>query len=324
MINQFRNLNPLNLVLLALVALVLRIGIFINLPESLEFSLFEPYAGLLINLPANLFTPLANVVYAMAIVLIQAIMFNRLVNAYNLLAKPTFVPALMYVTTSTLLEPFVVLNPALIANFFVLWIMNKFLSIYRRDNVLPVLYDLGMIIAIGTFIYFPFIGMLPLIWINLIIFRPFNWREWVAGLVGFITICFFIGTFYYLTDSLDSFFKTVPLVTNLHKNFHINIYDYIVLIPLLAILMLSVFSLRQKFYRSNVHVRKSYFTLLFMLIFAIFSIYLKKQFSFYHFLLAVPPVSVFMAHFFIGSTRRWFYESLYILLAAFIIYLQFV
>lgn len=324
MIDQFRNLSPVNLIFLAVVAVVLRTGVLISLPETLGFSLFEPYTGLQTHLPDTLFTPFSNVFYAMIIVVIQAIILNRIVNEYNLLGKPSFIPALMYVTASALLEPFVVLNPALIANFFMLWMIEKFLSIYRREKVLPVLFDLGMIIAAGSMIYFPFVAMLPLVWVVLIIFRPFNWREWLAGIIGFVTIYFFIGTFYYLNNSLDTFFHTVPLARTFKTGFHINFYDYIVLIPVILILISSVFTLRQKFYRSNVHVRKAYIVLLFMLVFAILSFYLRTRYNVYHFLLAIPSLSVFMGHFFVSSGKRWFYESLYMLLAAFIIYFQFV
>lgn len=324
MINQFRSLNPVNLIFLAVMTIILRTGVLLRLPESSSFSLFDSYTGLPVNIPDDLFTPFSSVFYAIVIVLIQAILLNRIVNNYNLLGKPSFIPALMYVTATAILEPFVVLNPVLIANFLVLWMIEKFMSIYRRDKVLSVLFDLGMIVAAGTLIYFPFIAMLPLLWISLIIFRPFNWREWVAGLTGFITVCFFVMTVYYLSGSLSDFFKAVPLVAAFYPGFLANPYDYIVLIPVLLILVSSVFTLWHKFYRSNVHVRKSYFILLFLLLFSVLSFYLSVGYNTDHFLLAIPAVAIFMSHFFLNATKRWFYESVYLLLAACIIYFQFV
>ena len=324
MINQFRHLNPINLVLLSVIAFVLRTGVILRLPDSLDFSPFAPYASLLIDFPSGFFSPLSNVVFATVIVLLQAILLNRIVNNYNLLGKPSFMPALMYVTASAILEPFVVLSPVLIANFLVLWMIDKFLSIYRKERVLPALFDLGMITAIGTLIYFPFIAMLLLLWVSLVILRPFNWREWAAGLIGFLTVCFFVATIYYLTDSLDRFFKSVTLATSFHTGFHVNPHDYIVLLPVLLILVLSAFILRQKFNRSNVHVRKSYIILQFLLLFPFLSFYLNPEYNIYHFLLAIPSLAIFMALFFISSTKRWLYESLYLLLSAFIIYFQFV
>ena len=324
MINQFRSLNPVNLIFLALVAIILRVGVLVKLPEQLSFSLFEPYADILVKVPEDFFTPFSNVFYAAVIVFIQAVLLNRIVNNYNLLGKPSFIPALMYVTATSLLEPFIVLSPALIANFLIIWMIDKFLSIYRREQVLSVIFDLGMIVAAGALIYSPFVVMLPLVWLALIVFRPFYWREWLAAPLGFITVCFFIGTFYYLKDSLDIFLDSGPLATTFRTGFKVNLYDYTVLIPLVLILILSFFTLRSKFYRSNVHVRKAYYVLLFLFLFGLLSFYVKSEYSVHHFLLALPAASVFMGHFFASSTRRWFYEGLYILLAVFIIYFQFV
>jgi len=101
MINQFRTINPINILLLLIVAVLIRVGVLFNLPESLKVVLVEPYTGVLLQLPADFFSPFSSVFYALVISVIQALILNRLVNSYNLLPKPTFLPALMYVTLTT-------------------------------------------------------------------------------------------------------------------------------------------------------------------------------------------------------------------------------
>ena len=324
MISLFRRLNPVNILVLGILAVVLRLGIFLNPPESLNFSIFESYASVLFNLPRDpLFNVESNIFLALIITLIQAFLFNKVVNEYNLLGKPTFLPALMYVTCSSLLMHFLVLTPALICNFLVIWMLYKFLSVHRTESAQATMFDLGMIVGVGALIYLPFISMMLLLWICLLIFRPFNWREWVAGLIGFATVYFFIAVAYYLTDSFDELrnFK-VPLAIQF-RLFQVNIYNYLVLIPLLLIMLLSVFALQQKLYRSYVHIRKSYLLLFFMLIFSILSFFITSKYQVYHFLLAIPPAAVFMSFYFISAARRWFYESMYLILVGFIIYFQF-
>ncbi len=324
MIDHFRKLNPINLLLLAIVAVLLRVGVLVQVPESIEFTFLEPYVASFFNFnPQTLFSPAANIFFATVITLIQAIIFNRIINNYNLLGKPSFLPALMYVTGSSLLVPFLVLSPALLCNFLMIWIIERFLSIYRRTEARSPIYDVGMLVAIGTLIYFPFAGVFPLIWIALTIFRPFDWREWIAAIVGFFTIYFFLGVAYYLRGAIEDFYAIdVPLATTFPKQFHIDLYDYIVLIPLLLIMILSVSSLQKKLYRSNVHIRKSYLTLFFVLVFAFLSYYIKQEYRMYHFILAVPAAAVFMGHYFMNASRKWFYESLYILLLICIIGFQ--
>lgn len=323
MINLFRRLNPVNVLVLIILAVILRLGILLNPPQQLNFSLFESYAYVLIDLDTNsLFSVQANLMIALVLTLVQAMLFNRVVNAHNLLGKPSFLPALMYVTGSSLLVHFLVLTPALICNFLMIWMLDKFLSTHRKASAQASMFDLGVIVALGTMIYLPFLAMMLLLWLCLMVFRPFNWREWIAGIIGFATIYFFLAVAYIWTDSFDEFRNLqVPLALEF-KFFKINIYNYLVVIPLLLIMFLSVISLQQKLYRSNVHIRKSYLLLFFILVVSFLSFFITLRYQVYHFLIAVPAASVFMSYYFISATKRWFYESLYLILVGFIIYFQ--
>ncbi|WP_069659611.1 DUF6427 family protein [Arcticibacter eurypsychrophilus] len=324
MINQFRTLNPFNLLLLVLVAVFLRLGVIYNLPQSVDISLVEPYTGTLFNLPADFFSPFSAVFYALILTFFQSLLLNRIVNNYNLLPKPTFLPALMFMTMSALLPSFLILSQVLIANFFMLWLIEKFLSIYRKDKAISVIFDMGMIVGAGTLVYFPFLAMLPLLWFVLIIFRPFNWREWVAGIIGFLTVCLLLTMINYLNGSWAIFIQNAfPFAKALQPSSAIDIKDYWVFLPVLFILFFSLLTISQKLNRSNVHLRKSYLTLLFMFFFALISVYIKNPYHTNHFLLTVAPVSVFMAHYFISAQKRWFYESLYFILVTCILYFQF-
>ncbi|MDF3079050.1 MAG: beta-carotene 15,15-monooxygenase [Sphingobacteriaceae bacterium] len=322
MISLFRRLSPANVVILIVVAILLRIGVFFKLPETLPLSFAEPFSWLLMSTEPLTFSPFVNVAIAAILVLIQAFIFNAVINEFNLLGKPTQLPALMYVTVSALFAPFLIITPPLICNFLLIWMISKFLSIYRRNDALPVMFDLSMMAAIGSLIYFPFIAMMPLIWLSLLIFRPFNWREWTATLIGFATIYFFLAVYYYWNDSLDKFYTIwLPLANPFVASFTIT-YGYIVLVPVIIILLLSVFSLQQNFFRSFVHVRKSLQLLFFMLVLALVSFYIKPESRLPHFILGVAPASVFMAYYFLNAKVRWFYESLYLILAGTIIYFQ--
>ncbi|MFD2161847.1 DUF6427 family protein [Paradesertivirga mongoliensis] len=324
MISLFRTLSLVNLLLLGIIAVLLRLGIFLDPPQHLDFSIFESYASVLFNIPTeNLFSVETNLVLALVLTLIQALIFNSIVNEYNLLGKHSFLPALMYVTCSSLLVHFLVLTPALICNFLIIWMLEKFLSIHRKESALSTMFDLGMIVAIGSLIYLPFVAMMLLLWICLIIFRPFNWREWIAGIIGFAMVYFFIAVAYYWTGSFERLEKfEVPLAIGF-KLVHIDIYNYLVLIPLALILFLSIISLQQKLYRSYVHIRKAFLLLFFILIFSLLSFFIASKYQVYHFMLAVPATAVFMGFYFISSNKRWFYESLYLVLVGCIMFFQF-
>lgn len=324
MINQFRHLNPLNILLLVGIAILLRLGFLVNIPDKLSFDFIEPFAKLLIPIPLeNAFNPQTNIFTAFWLVIIQAFILNRIVNKYNLIGKPTFLPALLYITSSSLLKSFLILSPTLICNFLSIWMIDRFLSIYKRDEVKSVMFDIGMIIGCGSLIYFPYIAMLPLLWICLIIFRPFNWREWISGIFGFSIIFFFLWVFYFWNEAESKFYQIwAPLTTKFPTNLNINYYDYLVLIPVIVILILGIFHLRNNFFKSYIQVRKTFQVLFFMFSLVMISFYLKQEYMIYHFLLGIPAASILMSYYFLHATKRWFYESLYFILLGFIIYFQ--
>lgn len=326
MINQFRNLNPINLVLLFAYTFFMRMAIFNDLPGHLNFEFLESYTRFFIKIPVqSVFSSVSNVFFAGILVYIQAILFNRVVNNHGLLSRPGFLPALMYITGASLFMPFLVLSPTLICNFLMIWMMDKFLKIGKSPNAIMIMFDIGMIIAIGTLIYFPFIVMLVMIWLALLLYRSFNWREWVSGLVGFLTIFFFVGVFYYWNDSISMFYKIwLPLGNKFPSVFKINYNDYLVLVPVLVMMILAILQLRENFFRSFISTRKAFQMLFFMFIVSIASFYTKPDFRLYHFLLCVPSGAVLLAYYFSNAKKRWFYESLFLVLVFAIQYFLFV
>jgi len=326
MINQFRTLNPINLLYLFAFTFIMRLAIYLDLPAGLTFDFLEPYARLFIPVPGSgAFSASSNITIAAIIVFIQALLFNRIINNHNLLSKPGYLPGLLYITGSSLFLPFLILSPPLICNFLLIWVMDKLLKIGRDQNAIMILFDIGMIIAVGTLIYFPFIIMLLMLWLSLLLYRSFSWREWFSGLAGFLTIFLFVAVYYYWNDALTRFYMIwLPLGNKFPSVFKINYNDYLVLVPILLIMVLAVLKLRENFFRSFISTRKAFQMLFFMFVLSLVSVYTKPDFRVYHFLLCVPPGAVLLAYYFSNASKRWFYESLFIILVFSIQYFLFV
>ncbi|WP_199119113.1 DUF6427 family protein [Pedobacter sp. ASV28] len=325
MINQFRNLNPINLLLLAGYTVFMRLAIYLNLPDALSFEILESYTKLFIHFSIAPLSPTANVFLATVIVFVQALIFNRIVNNHTLLAKPSYLPALLYITGSSLFLQFLVLSPTLICNFLLIIIIDKFLKLSKMPNAMSIMFDVGMLIAIGTLIYFPFIMLLTMLWLSLLMYRPFNWREWVSGIIGFLTIFLFVAVLYYWNDNIHRFIDIwQPLTNKFPSNLQINYNDYLVLIPVGIIMILAVLQLRENFFRSFISTRKAFQMLFFMFLVSLVSFYTKPGVSVNHFLLCVAPGAILLAYYFSNAKKRWFYESLFVVLVLCIQYFLFV
>ncbi|WAC41976.1 DUF6427 family protein [Pedobacter sp. SL55] len=125
----------------------------------------------------------------------------------------------------------------------------------KTNSAMSIMFDVGMIIAIGTLIYFPFILMLLMLWLSLLMYRAFNWREWIAGFIGFLTIFMFVAVFYYWNDNIHRFIDIwQPLTNKFPHNLQINYNDYLVLIPVVIIMILAALQLRENFFRSFISI----------------------------------------------------------------------
>ncbi|WP_159636660.1 DUF6427 family protein [Sphingobacterium composti Ten et al. 2007 non Yoo et al. 2007] len=324
-INQHRKFTPLNIFYVCLIGTLLCLGAFLHLPEDLKPFFLEPAVDNLLNIEfgKNL-QPQSNVLFTLVLTLLQAFLLNKIINHFNFLGKPTFLTSLIFMTLVSLFLPFLVLSPTLICNFITIWMMSKLFNIYKQADVKTLMFDLGMIVALGSLIYFPFIVMLFLLWIALIIFRPFIWREWVTPILGFGVIYFLIGVVYYWIDRFEEFLEifkpfTNPLPIGLEADYH----DYFAAIPIGIALLLFLLVLKDQYFRSIVHIRKSFQLLFYMLLLIIGSFYLSRQITINHFLLCAPPLAIYLAYYFAYAKIKWLYESVYVVIIATIIYFQF-
>lgn len=325
-INQHRKFTPINIILVCIIGSLLCLAVISHLPEVLEPVVLEPAINNLLGLSiGGGLTPITNVLVALILTLLQAFLLNKIISHYNFFSKPNFLTALMYMSLVSMFLPFLILSPTLICNFIAIWMLSKLFNIYKQSDVKGLMFDLGIIVAIGSLIYFPFIVMLLLLWIALIIFRPFIWREWVTPLLGFINVYFLLGVLYYWLDRFAEF-KAIfsPFNNPLPTSFPLDYHDYLVVIPIGIALLLFLAILKDQYFRSIVHIRKSFQLLFYMIILIILSFYLSETININHFLLCAPPLAIYLAYYFTYAKTKWLYESLYLIIIATIIYFQIV
>lgn len=325
-IRQHRQFSPINIALVTVVGTLLCLGAFFHLPDQLTPVVMEPAVSNLIGLSfGEGLTPRANVLVTLVLTLVQAFLLNKVVNHFNFMGKPNFLVALLFMTLVSLFLPFLVLSPTLICNFLTIWMVSKLFNIYKQPDVKRLMFDLGMITALGSLVYFPFIVMLLLLWIALIVFRPFIWREWLTPILGFLVVYFLIGVLYYWLDRLDEFVAVFSPFTNpFPTTLNVDMHDYLVAIPVILALIGFLFVLREHYFRSVVHIRKSFQLLFYLLFLVVISFYLNEHITINHFLLCAPPLAIYLAFYFSHAKIKWLYEGLYMVIVLTILYFQFV
>lgn len=326
MVQQLRTLNPINLVLLFVLTLVLRVGLFLGMPEAVNSGFFEFFSRILLSFNLDTFlTPFVNISVAVVVVFLQALIFNQVLNNHGILGKSSYLPAATYIIVCSVFTPFLSFTPPLLCNFLILFIFDKILLEYKNSNSVAAMFDLGFVVAIGTLFYFPFVSFLILLWAALLLLKPFYWREWVSVLVGFLTVIFILGVYYYWNDKLLIFLEIWrPLSAKLPIYINIQVLDYIVLFPIVLCVFLSMYHLNQNFFKSYVLVRKAFQLAICILLIGVVSFYLKPDFRINHFLLCAIPVALSLAYYFVNAKKKWVFETLFFSIISVIIYFQFV
>lgn len=143
-----------------------------------------------------------NFLASTAIVIIESLFFNKIINDQKIFERPGFLPALSYVLMSSLI-PLHYQSYMLSINGMLLLSISNILSIYKKDKV-----NNSILIAFfftGAITCFS-ISYLPLcIWlfISLIIMRPTSMREIMLAITGLLLPFYFIVSILYLNSNLS-------------------------------------------------------------------------------------------------------------------------
>jgi hypothetical protein len=246
----------------------------------------------------------------------QAIYFNRIISKYEVLYKPSNLPALIYIILACLLPAFAGLHPFIFINTILLWILQKIFKLYKNDDSLGVCFDIGFLISILSMIYYPCIFLFVFFLITLSILRPFVWREWVVSVIGLMAPWFLLWVILFLSDRAQLFydvfngdnFKPVVLLNSLSKK-------YVLTLSVLGILLLfALFKLQVNYFKNVIKTRNYQICFLLLLITTFVITLVPFLHSETRFSLLVIPLSVFLSYYFLAAKKMWFAESLFVCL----------
>ncbi len=132
----------------------------------------------------------------------QAISFNRLLNNSRLMQKPNYLPAMSYLLITSFFAEWNILSAPLVINTLLIWVWAKMSSLYNNPHAKSTLYNIGIVIGITTFFYFPSLAFGVLIIFALLLTRPPKVAEWLIPILGFITPWYFLFAWLFLDQQI--------------------------------------------------------------------------------------------------------------------------
>jgi hypothetical protein len=249
----------------------------------------------------------------------QAIAFNRFVTEQRLMQSPNYLTGMSYLLITSLFKEWNILSSTLIINTLLIGVWSRMSRLYNKPDAQVVLFNIGLVIGICTFFYFPSIAFALLIVFGLAVTRPFRLSEWFITLIGIITPYYFLISlvFIFFTGWWKKY-KLPGIAISLPKFFQSG-WEMIAIVIVLLIALIGFYFVQQNMMRQLVQTRKSWNLIFIYLLVAIFIPFINATHAFQYWILCAVPLSVLAGCFFFYSGKKWVTLGLHWLLAVLVV-----
>ncbi|GAA4303226.1 hypothetical protein [Compostibacter hankyongensis] len=296
MINWFRSGSPYTLLVLLLYTLVLK-----------SWFLFHPAGpvvhpasdGMLYNWILSLLRGRWQgsgwVLLAQGLLFLQALGINRLSNHFRLFPKNTYFPAMCYLLFSSFFREWNYFSAPLLVNTLMVGLLFLLISLYAAPDGRGKVFNAGFFIGLMMLVYTPACIFLLLLWLALVINRPFKIVEWVMAVVGILTPLYFLGTWLFLTDrwvgavQLPAFSLDYPHLAKAYL-------PAAAILVMLVVFLYGLLRMQQHFFKLLIQIRKVWSLLLVYIFLALLPAFFGHPFTYHGWVLALVPLSAFFAN----------------------------
>jgi Family of unknown function (DUF6427) len=321
----FRSNNPFSIVLLFFYGLILRYASFID-PQIPVVHLTDGflYHGLLQSLEnIGKHSPIIYSVISYSLVFIQALMLNNFVYQHRLLAKATYLPALSYILITALFPEWWQLSSTLIVNTFMIWGWTSMTDLYKNQRAKQMIFNIGIIIGISSFFYFPSVGFVLLLAASLVIMRPTSIPEWLVGVLGITTPYYFLFAWLYLRGNWNPG-NYLPTIHLSYPQFQQTIWAWGGLLLLILPFLISGIYIQGAILRMLIQVRKGWSLLLVYLLCALLIPFINATAMFEYWILSAVPFAAFLSNVFFSPQKKLIPNLLHAIMLVFILALNYV
>lgn len=319
----FKSNNPYNTFLLFFYGLFLKAPIFLHptIPRIQNMDGFFYNFFLKWLSPAGKSVPIIYSIMAYLLLYIQAITFNKSVNEHRLMQRPNYLTGMTYMLITSLFAEWNILSAGLIINTFLVWVWARLSSLYNNPNPKKTLFNVGFVISICSFFYFPSCVFVVLIIFGLANTRSFKMAEWIIAFIGIIAPYYFLLSYLFLTDEWKEYH--LPKFSISSPAFGQTKLESTAFIILLIAFLAGLYCVKQNFRRQLIQSRKSWNLTFLYFIIALFIPFLNRVEAFTYFILCIIPLSAFIGCTFLYPQNKWIPNVLHWLIVFLVISLSY-
>jgi hypothetical protein len=249
----------------------------------------------------------------------EALLINYIVEKNQIIDSNSYLPGLVYIVLMSLQPEMFSLHPIIIANLFMLFALFKLMQTYRKETAYSEVFDTGFFISLAMLFYFPSAVFILILWIGLLIIRPFVWREWIISLIGMILPWLFLIFYYFWKDNLDALEYDAIYYTLITPQKSLNEISFsFPEIFQMGILLICLLFASGRYItdigKSTIQSRNNLLLLANFFLFAVISVFIAPGYSIPFLSFLSIPFSIFFSSYLLFTKRIWLAEVLFLLL----------
>lgn len=250
---------------------------------------------------------IANYVIAATLALSQAILLNVMVSRYRLTEEITLFPGVFYLLLMGFNSTFWIVNPLLIANFFLLFAIVELVATYKEFSSADRIFNIGLFIGLASLCYFSYIVFLLFAWIGISIVRAIQWKERLILFFGFLSPYFLVGAYHYWQDTLDIFWQNEILANFKLLNFgsHKGLDEIVTACLIAFFIFVAIFSYKLYTYKKKIKIQKIIDLLYWIIAISALSVLFQVQINVQHFQILLPILAIFVSINFVMMSKQW-------------------
>ncbi|HOV10374.1 MAG TPA: hypothetical protein PLL90_01275 [Bacteroidales bacterium] len=314
----FKYHTNFQIVFILLSALALWLPAFIKSVAMLDvFDLSFGYNILYLKIYS---TPWLYTGLAFVLLLAEALVLNTMLSEFKIAPKNSFLPAFLYILLMSSSPNLLTLHPFIIVNAFIITILMLLFEIKNKDSGYREIFLCGILTGLASLFYFKAAGLLIIVWIFILLYRPFTWREWFISLLGVATVYIYLFAYFFLTDQLLAVFHEYRRVfsgMSFGGNFGtVSVFQYITFALIVVLFLVSSVKMFVLSHEKVILVRKAFYAIFWLLaVNALSVLFLEKNLT-YEFSYTLLPLSVLVAYYYLNLKKILFGE---IILGLFIV-----
>jgi hypothetical protein len=243
-------------------------------------------------------------------VAVLAVQLAVLMNETELVDRRNHLPALLFPLVLAMGAQPGGFGPALFGMPLMLWAIRRAWSISNNGPALATLFDAGLLLGFAAQLFLPYALLVAVVWASTSVVRPFQWREYLAPVLGLALVFYLAWGFLRLNGMADHrALLTVTLpdgpLRPVTSAFRWMALGLIVPVALVALLRFMEHYGRGVVREQN--LRSAFIA--FGITLALLCVFLQVLNGRYPTVLEAVPLSMLFTYAFIGTRRAWLGET---------------